>query len=139
MSLSISRRTASGLILGAATSLAMTRGAFSQTGSNLVVTNSSNFKPIPVAVTQFAGDAGPNISAIISNNFSRSVFLAPVDPGKFPQQIANPDQAPQFDAWKAVDAQFIVTGRSATGGDGRLQTEFRLWDVSTGTQAADQQ
>ena len=138
MSFSITRRTASGLVLGAATGLALPRQAFSQSNP-LVVTPGSNFKPVNVAVTQFAGDTGPNISSIISNNFSRSVFLAPVDPGRFPQQISNPDQAPQFDAWKAVDAQFVVTGRSGAGGDGRLQTDFRLWDVTAGTQVAGQQ
>jgi len=137
MPLSISRRTASGLILGAASSLAVPRRAFSQ--SSTLNVYGGGFKPVPVAVTQFAGDAGPNISSIINHNFSRAVFLVPVDPGRFPQQISNPDQAPQFDAWKAVNAQFIVTGRSAPGGDGRLQTEFRLWDVNAGTQIAGQE
>jgi TolB protein len=139
MSLSISRRTASGLILGAATSLALPRRAFSQSGPSLVVTNNPNFKPIPVAVTQFAGDAGPNISSIVGNDLGRSVFLQPIDPGRFPEQISNPDQPPQFAAWKATDAQFIVTGRCSTGGDGRLQTAFRLWDVNAGTQVAGQE
>jgi TolB protein len=138
MSFSITRRTASGLMLGAATGLALSRPAFSQSNP-LVVTPGSNFKPINVAVTRFAGDAGPNISSIITNNFNRSVFLAPIDPGRFPQQIGNPDQPPQFEGWKAVDAQFIVTGRSGGGGDGRLQTEFRLWDVNAGTQVAGQE
>ena len=138
MSLSISRRTASGLTLGAAASLALPRRAFSQSGS-LVVTSGANFKPIPVAVTQFAGDAGPNISSIVGNDLGRSVFLQPIDPGHFPEQISNPDQPPQFAAWKATDAQFIVTGRCSSGGDGRLQTAFRLWDVNAGTQVAGQE
>ncbi|MEW6439271.1 MAG: Tol-Pal system beta propeller repeat protein TolB [Pseudomonadota bacterium] len=137
MPLSISRRTASGLILGAASSLAVPRRAFSQ--SSTLNVYGGGFKPVPIAVTQFVGDAGPNISSIIGHNFSRAVFLVPIDPGKFPQQISNPDQAPQFDAWKAVNAQFIVTGRSAAGGDGRLQTAFRLWDVNAGTQIAGQE
>ena len=137
MPLSISRRTASGLILGAASSLAVPRSAFSQ--SSTLNVYGGGFKPVPIAVTQFAGDAGANISSIINHNFSRAVFLAPIDPGRFPQQISNPDQAPQFDAWKGVNAQFIVTGRSVTGGDGRLQTAFRLWDVNTGTQIAGQE
>jgi TolB protein len=138
MSLNLTRRTASGLLAGVASSLLLPRRSFAQ-DQYFNVKPGSNFKPVNVAVTQFAGDAGPNIASIISNNFSRSVFLAPVDPGRFPQQISNPDQAPQFDAWKAVDAQFIVTGRSGAGGGGRLQTDFRLWDVNSGTQVAGQQ
>ncbi|MDR3407468.1 MAG: Tol-Pal system beta propeller repeat protein TolB [Methylovirgula sp.] len=138
MPLTFTRRTASGLLAGVASGLLLPRRSFAQ-DQYFNVKPGSNFKPINVAVTQFAGDAGQSISSIITNNFSRSVFLAPVDPGRFPQQISNPDQAPQFDGWKAVDAQFIVTGRSGGGDGGRLQTEFRLWDVNAGTQVAGQQ
>ncbi|QAY94820.1 Tol-Pal system beta propeller repeat protein TolB [Methylovirgula ligni] len=138
MPLILTRRTASGLLAGVASSLLLPRSSFAQ-DQYFNVKPGSNFKPVNVAVTQFAGDAGPNIASIISNNFSRSVFLAPVDPGRFPQQISNPDQAPQFDGWKAIDTQFVVTGRSGAGDGGRLQTEFRLWDVNSGAQVAGQQ
>src|SRR5271170_2364382 len=39
------------------------------------------FKPVAIAVTPFAGDggAGAQTTAIIMNNFKRSVFLAPLD------------------------------------------------------------
>jgi TolB protein len=57
----------------------------------------------------------------------------------FVEKTANPDQPPQMDQWKMINAQFVVTGRSGRGGDGRLQTEFRLWDTSTGQQVAGQQ
>lgn len=99
------------------------------------------FKPVTVAVTGFGGDpdVGPKISSVITNNFRRSVYLAPLDPKTFAEQIASPDQPPQFDAWKIINAQFVVTGRSLRGGDGRLQTEFRLWDVASGQQAHGQQ
>ena len=44
-----------------------------------------------------------------------------------------------MDAWKTIAAQFVVTGRTSRTGDGRLQTEFRLWDVTSGAQVAGQQ
>jgi TolB protein len=136
---SITRRSASGLILGlAASSFASTRFALAQS-QYFNVTPGGQFKPIIVAVTQFAGDGGADITAIITNNFSRSVFLAPVDPKTFPEQVSSPDQSPQLDSWKTVNAQFVVTGRSGPGPDGRLQTEFRLWEVGTGAQVAGQQ
>ncbi len=99
------------------------------------------FKPISIAVTPFAGDAaaGAQATSIITNNFSRSAFLAPIDPKTFTEQIANPDVAPNMDSWRALNAQFVVTGRSGRSADGRLQTEFRLWDVATGQQVAGQQ
>jgi TolB protein len=134
----ITRRSASGLILGVASSLASSRFAFAQ-DRYFDVTPGAAFKPVPIAVTQFAGDSGTDITGIISNNFSRSVFLAPVDPNTFPEHVDNPDQEPKMDAWRTVNAQFVVTGRSSPGPDGKLQTEFRLWDVGTGAQVAGQQ
>jgi TolB protein len=98
------------------------------------------FKPVTIAVTPFTGpeaDAA-KITSIINNNFKRSVFLSPTDPSSFPEKTVNPE-APQLAAWQASGAQFVVTGRTAREGDGRLRTEFRLWDVATGQQVAGQQ
>ncbi len=107
----------------------------------LDVRRGGDFKPIIIAVAPFTGDpaAGAQVTSIITNNFKRSVFLAPIDPATFVDQIANPDQPPNMDAWRSLNAQFVVTGRSGRSSDGRLQTEFRLWDVSTGAQVAGQQ
>lgn len=107
----------------------------------LDVRRGADFKPIPIAVTPFAGDAAAagQVSSIITNNFKRSVFITPIDPKTFVATIDNPDVAPQMDGWRAVNAQFVLTGRAARNPDGRLQTEFRLWDVTTGAQVAGQQ
>ncbi len=134
----ITRRSASGLILGLASSLASGKFALAQ-NRYFDVEAGAQFKPVPIAVTPFAGDTGPDITSVITNNFSRSVFLAPIDANTFPEHVTNPDQAPQFDAWKNVNAQFVVTGRSAPDANGKLQTEFRLWDVGSGQQVAGQQ
>ncbi len=79
------------------------------------------------------------LTSIITNNFSRSVFLAPIDPKTFVDHPQNPDAPLQMASWKAVNAQFVVTGRAVRGANGKLQTEFRLWDVTTGQQVAGQQ
>ena len=107
----------------------------------LDVHGAGEFKPIPIAVTAFAGDpaAGSQLTGIITNNFKRSVFLAPIDPATFVEAIGNPDQVPKMDSWRMINAQFVVTGRAGRGSDGRLQTEFRLWDVATGAQIAGSQ
>ncbi len=107
----------------------------------LDVHGAGEFKPIPIAVTAFSGDAAAStqLTAIVTNNFKRSVFLAPIDPKTFIETIANPDQAPQMDSWRMINAQFVVTGRAGRASDGRLQTEFRLWEVATGKQIAGSQ
>ncbi|MBV9704676.1 MAG: Tol-Pal system protein TolB [Methylobacteriaceae bacterium] len=99
------------------------------------------FKPVPIAITTFQseGDLGPKLTSVVTNNFNRSVYLAPIDPRSFPEQIDNPDQQPQLDAWKTVNARFVVTGRTGRSSDGRLQTDFRLWDVTSGEQVAGQE
>ena len=104
----------------------------------LDVRRGSNFQPIPIAVTNFAGDGGAQITQIVTNNFRRSVFLSPLDPATFMEKTTNPE-APQMEQWKMVNAQFVVTGRAGRAPDGRMKTEFRLWDVTTGQQVAGQQ
>jgi len=99
------------------------------------------FKPIAIAVTNFAGDpaAAGQLTSIMANNFKRSVFLTSLDPKTFVEAISNPDQQPNMDAWRMINAQFVVTGRASRSPDGRLQTEFRLWDVASGSQVAGSQ
>ena len=69
----------------------------------------------------------------------RSGLFAPIDPAAFIEHINNIDVAPQFQSWKQINAQALVTGRVTRQGDGRLKAEFRLWDVATGQQLTGQQ
>jgi TolB protein len=137
MTLRFTRRSSLAVLGGAAALPLLSAGTRAQ---DLTI-HGGQFRPVPVAITGFQGEseAGAKLSAIITNNFNRSVFLAPVDPHNFPERIENPDQPPHFDEWKGVSAQFIVTGRTGRGADGRLQTDFRLWDVNSGEQVAGQE
>ena len=139
MSFSLTRRQATVLLagLGAAAPVltAPLRGARAQ-GLSLDVRRGASFQPIPIAVTPFGGDGGGQVASVITNNFKRSVFITPVEAGS--DAGGNSDQAPAMDAFRAVNAQYVVTGRSSRGG-GRVQTEFRLWDVGTGAQVVGQQ
>jgi TolB protein len=138
MTSTFTRRSAAGLLLG--TALAPALPLFAQE-RYLDVRPGGQFKPIMIAVTHFGGDAdaGRGLSDIITNNFSRSVFLQPIDPRSFVDRTVNPDQPPQMDAWRVLNAQFVVTGRGQRNADGRLKSEFRLWDVTSGQQVAGQQ
>jgi TolB protein len=141
MTARFTRRSATGLLLATASSVAVGGGRALAAVDDLVVRNGGNFKPVLIAVTQFAGDsnAAPLLTGVITNNFKRSVFLSPIDPATFAEHVSNPDQPPQMDAWRATSAQFIVTGRTTRTPDGRLQSEFRLWDVTNGAQVTGQQ
>ena len=139
MTASFTRRSATGLLL--ATAASVVGGGRAQAERYFDIRPGADFKPVLIAVTQFAGDstAAPLLTNVITNNFKRSVFLQPIDPSTFAEHVSNPDQPPQMDAWRAINAQFVVTGRVGRTPDGRLQSEFRLWDVSAGTQATGQQ
>jgi TolB protein len=95
---------------------------------------------VTIAVTPLAGDtAAIQLSAVVTNDFARSVFLQPIERTSFPEQIADPDARPNFDAWKTVNAQFVVTGRVLHPDSAHMTADFRLWDTATGQQVAGQQ
>jgi TolB protein len=97
-------------------------------------------QPLPVAITEFSGGEGErNVSSVIANNLRRSGLFAPIDPTAFIEKIQNIDAVPRFQDWRVINAQGLVTGRVSRQPDGRLRTEFRLWDVFAGNQLAGQQ
>ncbi|MDP4595202.1 MAG: Tol-Pal system protein TolB [Beijerinckiaceae bacterium] len=139
----ISRRTAITLLGSTALWPAMS-GSLIQSASaqgRALDIRGGSFRPVPIAISPLAGD--PELSRlltkVITNNFSRSVYLTPLPASSFPEKISNPGVAPQFDRWRTISAQYLVTGRAGRGGDGRLRTEFRLWDITRGQQIAGQQ
>jgi TolB protein len=121
------------LVLGLV--LASAAPAFAAT--DVYVRAGQQFKPALIAVTPMQGDAA-KIGAVIANDMARSIFLSPINPSTFPEKPANPDVAPNLDAWKTVNAQFVLTGAVQANG-GRLVARFRLWDVATGEQIAGEQ
>jgi TolB protein len=138
MTIDLTRRFAAGLIAGAA--LAPLVAPPARAGRVLDLRAGGGFQPVAVAVTPFAGDeAARTLTSVIVNNFNRSVFLRPIEPGGRPEQASAADGAPDLDLYRSLGAQYVVTGRSLRGPDGRLKTEFRLFDATTGEQAAGQQ
>jgi TolB protein len=139
----ISRRDAITMLgsaaLAPAVSTALVTPAAAQ-GRTLDIRGGS-FQPIPIAISPMAGDPALSklLTGVITNNFRRSVYLTPLDPASFPERITSPDTSPRFDVWRTASAQYLVTGRATRGSDGRLRTEFRLWDITRGQQIAGQQ
>jgi TolB protein len=104
-----------------------------------------NVAPLPIAIPNFVagtpadGEVGAGVAGVITNNLKRSGLFAPIDPAAFIEKITDSDKPPQFQNWKAINAQALVTGRVTRQGDGRLKAEFRLWDVASGQQLTGQQ
>ena len=133
--LHFTRRSALALAAGAPLALAW-RSACA--AGDVYVRAGANFTPVNIAVTPFLGDDGSTrIGDVTLNDLAHSVFLLPVNPAVFPERVTNPDARPNMDAWKTVNAQFVLTGRASGGG--RVSAQFRLWDVASGAQVAGEQ
>jgi TolB protein len=134
MTPSISRRS---LALG----LAATPLVAAAARAELVVSlDRANFQPMPIAISdlQGEGDLGARVAAVIANDLQRSGVFAPIDKRAFIDKVVSPDVMPQFDSWRAINAQALVTGRVQRD-SARMHAEFRLWDVASGEQATGQQ
>jgi len=104
-----------------------------------------NVQPVPIAIPDFLGgspadsELARSISQVITADLRRSGLFAPIDPAAYIEKIANADAVPRFADWRVINAQALVTGRLTRQSDGRLKSEFRLWDVFAGQQLIGQQ
>jgi TolB protein len=114
-------------------SLALAQDRGCSAGTLCIDLNPRNFKPMPIAIVDFAGEAGQGqqLAGIITSNLKRSGVFEPIDRARFPEASIGFDQAPNFSAWGNIGAQAVLNGRVLREG-GRLSVEYRLWDVSTG-------
>ena len=77
------------------------------------------------------GDAAPaaNIAGVVRADLGRSGLFQPLDPKSFIEQITDINAPPNFNNWRVINAQALVTGQATMQPDGRLRVDFRLWDV----------
>jgi TolB protein len=120
------------------------RDAFGQAPKRVIVPE-GDFAPLPIAIPNFVAgtpadaEVGVGVAQVITNNLKRSGLFAPIDQAAYIEKVINIDAAPQFQNWKTINAQALVTGRMTRQPDGRLKAEFRLWDVNTAQQLTGQQ
>src|SRR6266852_285705 len=135
----ISGMSSLGVITGVAA-----RSAFGQAPKRVIIPE-GDFAPLPIAIPNFVagtpgdGEVGVSGAQVITNNLKRCGLFAPIDPTAFIEKINDIDAAPQFQNWKTINAQALVTGRMTLQPDRRLNAEFRLWDVAAGQQLTGKQ
>ncbi len=103
-----------------------------------------NVDPMPIAIPSFVGQGGQeklarDIASVVEADLRRSGLFKIIDHAAFIEKISNPDNAPRFADWKVINALALVTGRVTRETDGRLRTEFRLWDIFAAEQMTGQQ
>lgn len=131
----LSRR---GLIAGGITALPLLAHAQGQSvgqGNQQpeITVDRARTAPIPIAIPNLAGSGlGADISGVITNDLARCGLFRPIGQGA---QVGAGDSGdtPNFNNWKALGAQALVTGK-VEGGGNNVRVEFRLWDVLPGTQ-----
>jgi TolB protein len=133
------------LLSALASSSLVLAGAQHAFGQTKVPVTGGEVAPLPIAIPNFVagtpGDAevGVGVTQVITNNLKRSGLFAPIDQAAYIEKTINIDAAPNFQNWKTINAQALVTGRMTRQNNGRVKAEFRLWDVNTGQQLAGQQ
>jgi len=138
-SMRISRRTA---LIGAGCLGAGTLAAPAARGQLAGRQTEGIYSPRPTAVAPFLGDdqrLARDIAQIIESDLESSGRFQPLDPRSFIERIGDLNIQPNFANWRTVGAEVLVTGRVQRLADGRIQAQFRLWDVLTGRSLAGQQ
>jgi TolB protein len=100
--------------------------------------NKANLQPVPVAIPDFNAPAnntvGADIARVLTGDLQRSGLFRPLDPNSFLERNLYVTVQPRFYDWKTIGAQALINGRVTVDADGRLQVDFRLWDIFQGKQ-----
>lgn len=106
------------------------------TGGRLHVDiDQGNLSPMPIAIVDFLSNdpsgqrTGSDIAGVIRADLERSALFHSVDPSSFIEHIQGLDVPPRFADWKIISAQALVVGQVTPQPDGRIQVQFRLYDV----------
>lgn len=93
--------------------------------------NEGVIAPLPIAIDIEASgsDLGDKITKVVMADLERSGFFKPIDPNAFIEQSVGIDATPTFASWKTINAQALANGVARVDAEGRLQVDFRLWDV----------
>ena len=89
-------------------------------------------EPLPIAIPNFAGASGEvaqQITQVLTADLERSGLFKPIDQKAYIDKDAATRVPPRYGDWRPLNAQALVTGTVDPSSDGRLQVEFRLWDV----------
>lgn len=91
--------------------------------------------PIRIALPSLGpSPQAAEITSVITADLTNCGLFRPIDPAAFVGGPDAPGAVPNFQNWKAIGTQALVTGSVSDAGGGQTRVEFRLWDVLTGQQ-----
>ena len=88
-------------------------------------------EPMPIAIPVFGGGSqvAQDMTQVLSADLERSGLFRPIEAKAFIDKEGATRVPPRYGDWRLINAQALVTGSTEIDTGGRLQVEFRLWDV----------
>jgi TolB protein len=108
--------------------VALAAAPFAAQAEITVDVNQGSIQPLPIAIAPLNGEHGAEIAQVVAADLERSGYFKPISPAANTERL-DVNVIPKFDSWKAISAQALVNGAGTTDADGRMQVNFRLWDV----------
>jgi TolB protein len=95
-------------------------------------------EPLPFAIPEFEAETGNaaqfarDITRVVAADLTGTGLFREIAPGSFISNVTSFNAPVAYPDWRAINAQALVTGAVAVGGDGRIIVKFRLFDVFAG-------
>lgn len=128
----LTRRHALQLGLAGGLALALAPRALAQLN---VTVEGANFRPLPIAIPNFASSDpsfGAEIASIVRANLQRSGLFVALDPSSLPVQVGDVNATPDFATWTTANVDALVMGTVERGG--MINSSVRVWDTRQGAQ-----
>ncbi|HST91079.1 MAG TPA: Tol-Pal system beta propeller repeat protein TolB [Brevundimonas sp.] len=93
-----------------------------------VVIDQGVLRPYQIAVVDFAGENGADLSGVIRADLRRSGYFEPMNPASFVETGLTLANAPNFPQWTSIGAQAVLYGAVTRRPDDRYDFGFRLYD-----------
>lgn len=93
-----------------------------------VIISQADLRPLQIAVANFDGQNGADLSGVIRADLRRSGYFEPMDPAGFVETGLTLANAPNFPQWTSIGAQAVLYGAVTPRPDGRNDFGFRLYD-----------
>ncbi len=101
------------------------RPAFAQL---VVDVNEGHKRPLQIAIADFAGPKGANISQVVRDDLASTGIFNVQDPKTFLAKNFDVNLTPKFTDWHPTKTEALVIGAGAIDKQ-KLRVEFRLWDI----------
>lgn len=103
--------------------------------SAVIDVNRARTAPIPIAIPALAGSdgasqrLGQDIAGVITSDLANCGLFRPIDPAAFINAGAQQGDVPNWQNWRVIGAQALVSGKVESQGGDKVRVEFRLWDI----------